>query len=68
MLIKNHLQLLENYTKERKDAYTAEEIDADSYFFTIARTILLKTTESSDLVRDLNIQPSLSKNSSMMTI
>ena len=70
MLIQNHLQLLEKTYKRKEgiaDAYRVDEIDVDSYFFLISWTFLLKTTESSHLVKDLNMQPSLSENSSMMT-
>ena len=63
MLIKNHLQLLEKIYKRKEgiaDAYRVDEIDVDSYFFfTISWMFLLKTTESSDLVKDLNMQPFL---------
>ena len=55
MLIKNHLQFLEKIYKRKEgiaDAYRVDEIDVDSYFFfTISWMFLLKTTESSDLVR-----------------
>ena len=70
MLIKNHLQFLEKIYKRKEgiaDAYRVDEIDVDSYFYYNFLDVFTPTTESSDLVKDLNMQPSLSKNSSMMT-
>ena len=46
------------------DAYGLDENDVDSGFF---YSFFYKTTELSDLVKNLKVQPSLSKNSSMMT-
>ena len=61
MLIKNHLLLEKNYKRNEgiADAYRVDEIDLILISFTISWMFLLKTTESSDLVKDLNMQPFL---------
>ena len=69
MLIKNHVQLLEKIYKRKDgipDAYRVDEIDVDSYFFYNFLDVFLKQ-QNHPILKDLNMRPSPSKNSSMIT-
>ena len=71
MLIKNHLQILEKIYNRKEgipDSYKIDEIDVDSYFFTIFWTFSQNPTEQSDLVKDLSMQRSLLKNLNMRSL
>ena len=71
MLIEKHFILLEKIYKRKEriaDAYRVDETDVDPFFLNFFWTFSLKKkTKSSDLVKDLNMQHSLSKTLNMTT-